>query len=157
VRPETFIQMLSVLEQKAQQKRKAGRPLKMGLPDRLLMTLQYWREYRTYFHIAQSWGVNESTAHRIIRAVEDTLIQSGRFSLPGKKTLHAADTQIEVIVIDVTETPSERPQKTTFVLLRQEKTSYPQSSGHRRPSYRSDSVYRTQQGQSARFPDFQAQ
>jgi len=50
VRPETFIQMLSVLEQKAQQKLKAGRPLKMSLPDRLLMTLQYWREYRTYFH-----------------------------------------------------------------------------------------------------------
>ncbi|HAJ64425.1 MAG TPA: hypothetical protein DCP31_38650, partial [Cyanobacteria bacterium UBA8543] len=26
------------------------------------MTLEYWREYRTYFHIGQSWGVTESTA-----------------------------------------------------------------------------------------------
>lgn len=111
VQPETFAQMLSLLEQKAQQKRKPGRPLKLSLPERLLMTLQYWREYRTYFHVGQSWGVNESTAYRIIRAVEDTLIQSGRFSLPGKQTLQAGETQIEAMVIDVTETPCERPEK----------------------------------------------
>jgi hypothetical protein len=37
------------------------------------MTLEYLREYRTYFHIGQSWGVNESTAYRIIRRIEDTL------------------------------------------------------------------------------------
>ncbi|MBW4608022.1 MAG: transposase family protein [Hassallia sp. WJT32-NPBG1] len=23
--------------------------------------MEYWREYRTYFYIGQSWGVNEST------------------------------------------------------------------------------------------------
>ncbi|WP_408605900.1 helix-turn-helix domain-containing protein [Mastigocladopsis repens] len=38
------------------------------------MTLEYWREYRTYFHIGQSWGVNESTAYRIIRKIEDILM-----------------------------------------------------------------------------------
>lgn len=38
------------------------------------------REYRTYFHIGQSWGVDESTAYRIIRKVEDTLIQSKAWS-----------------------------------------------------------------------------
>jgi hypothetical protein len=30
------------------------------------MTLEYWREYRTYFHLGNSWGVNESTAYRIV-------------------------------------------------------------------------------------------
>ncbi|NEO42783.1 MAG: transposase family protein [Moorea sp. SIO4A3] len=25
------------------------------------MTLEYLREYRSYFHIGQSWGLNEST------------------------------------------------------------------------------------------------
>ena len=43
--------------------------------------------------------------------MEDTLIQSGRFALPGKKKLHAADHEIEVLVVDVTETPVERPKK----------------------------------------------
>ncbi|MEH2211389.1 MAG: transposase family protein [Nostoc sp.] len=28
------------------------------MEDQLLMTLEYWREYRTYFHIGQSWGVS---------------------------------------------------------------------------------------------------
>lgn len=111
VPPETFGEMVRVLEDKAGRKRKSGRPSKLSVPDRLLMTLQYWREYRTYFHIGQSWGVNESTAHRIIRAVEDTLIQSSRFALPGKKQLYMAEHEIEVLVVDVTETTVERPKK----------------------------------------------
>ena len=75
------------------------------------MTLEYWREYRTYFHIRQSWEVNESTAYRIIRKIEDTLVGSRAFTLPGKKKLQKPDYQIEVVVVDVTETPIERPQK----------------------------------------------
>ena len=35
------------------------------------MALEYWREYRTYFHIGQSWGVNESTAYRIKGRLEN--------------------------------------------------------------------------------------
>jgi transposase len=92
-------------------KQKTGRPGKLSLEDQLLMTLEYLREYRTYFHIGQSWGVNESTAYRIIRRIEDTLIASRAFTLPGKKKLQAAQSQLEVIVVDVTETPIERPKK----------------------------------------------
>ena len=51
------------------------------------MSLEYWREYRTYFHIDQTWEVNESTVYRIIRKVEDELMKSGTFSLAGKKHL----------------------------------------------------------------------
>lgn len=83
----------------------------MSIEDQLLLTLEYWREYRTYFHIGQSWGVNESTAYRIIRKIEDILVGSRAFTLPGKKNLQKADYQIEVVVVDVTETPIERPQK----------------------------------------------
>jgi hypothetical protein len=75
------------------------------------MTLEYWREYRTYFHIGQSWGVNESTAYRIIRKIENILVTSRAFALPGKKQLQSPDYQIEVVVVDVTETPIERPKK----------------------------------------------
>lgn len=75
------------------------------------MTLEYLREYRTYFHIAQSWGVNESTAYRLIRKIEDCLMDSGAFSLPGKKKLLEPNHEIEVVVVDVTESPIERPKK----------------------------------------------
>ncbi|NEO51432.1 MAG: transposase family protein, partial [Moorea sp. SIO4A3] len=40
---------------------------KLSLENQVLMTLEYLREYRTYFHIGQHWGLNESTVYRIIR------------------------------------------------------------------------------------------
>ena len=49
------------------------------------MTLEYLREYRTYFHIGKSYGVSESYAYKIIKWVEDVLIKDGSFALPGKK------------------------------------------------------------------------
>lgn len=101
---------MSVLREVESQK-PPGRPSKLRVEDQLLMTLEYWREYRTDFHIGQSWGVNESTAYRIIRKIEDTLVNSRAFTLPGKKQLQKSDYQLEVVVIDVTETPIERPQK----------------------------------------------
>jgi hypothetical protein len=75
------------------------------------MTLEYWREYRTYFHLGQSWGVDESTAYRIIRKIEDTLTKSRAFTLPGKKRLANSDYQLQVVIVDVTESPIERPKK----------------------------------------------
>jgi len=111
VRPETFNQMLEVVRTLAQKKHKPGRPGKISMEDQLLMTLEYWREYRTYFHIGQSWGVNESTAYRIIRKIEDGLTESRAFTLPGKKKLCNNESQIKVVVVDVTESPIERPKK----------------------------------------------
>ncbi|MEH2455586.1 IS5 family transposase [Nostoc sp.] len=111
VHPQTFNQMTEVVRSLSKTKRKTGRPGKLSLEDQLLMTLEYWREYRTYFHLGQSWGVNESTAYRIIRKIEDILISSREFSLPGKKKLSGSNYQIEVVVVDVTESPIERPKK----------------------------------------------
>ena len=111
VKLETFKQMVEIVRQHEGQKKKTGRPGKISLEDQILMTLEYWREYRTYFHIGQSWGVTESTACRIIRKVEKSLSQARVFTLPGKKRLYQTDSSIDVVVIDVTETPIERPKK----------------------------------------------
>lgn len=104
--------MLVVLrrEEKAVRKR-GGRPPDLSLPDRLLLALEYLREYRTYFHIGQSYGVSESTAQRISQWVENTLIKDKRFHLPGKKALTKSDTVIEVVLVDAAESPVERPKK----------------------------------------------
>ena len=68
VQRETFDMMLKVIEKGL---RDFGRPPKLSRADQLLMTLMYWREYRTEFHIAQSYGVSEATVCRTIRKVAD--------------------------------------------------------------------------------------
>ena len=108
VQHETFKQMLAVIEKGL---RDFGRPPKLSRADQLLMTLTYWREYRAEFHIAQSYGVSEATVCRTIRKVEDALVRSKKFRLPGKKTLQASDTVFEVLLVDVSEQPIERPKK----------------------------------------------
>ena len=75
------------------------------------MALEYIREYRTYFHIATSYGISESVAYKIVRWVEDTLIKDPVFALPGRKALLKSDMGYEVLLIDASETPIERPKK----------------------------------------------
>ena len=108
VQRETFEAMLKVVEKGL---REFGRPPKLRRADQLLLTLMYWREYRTEFHIAQSYGVSEATVCRTIRKVEDALVGSKKFRLPGKKALQASDTIFAVVLVDVSEQPVERPQK----------------------------------------------
>ena len=108
VQRATFEQMLKAVEKGL---RNFGRPSKLSRADQLLMTLMYWREYRTEFHIAQSYGISEATVCRTIRKVENALVRSGKFRLPGKKAFQASDTMFEVILVDVSEQPIERPKK----------------------------------------------
>jgi|SRR5689334_12063813 len=108
VQREIFAEMLKVVEKGLPD---FGRPPKLSRADQLLMTLMYWREYRTEFHIAQSYGVSEATVCRTIRKVEDVLVRSKKFRLPGKKALQPSDTVFEVILLDVSEQPVERPKK----------------------------------------------
>jgi len=108
VKHETFNQMLMVLDRELPS---FGRPPKLSRADQLLMTLMYWREYRTQFHIAGSYGISEATVCRTINKVEDVLVRSGEFRLPGKKVLQPSDTIIEVVLVDVSEQPIERPKK----------------------------------------------
>lgn len=90
--------------------RRLGHPPKLSLADQLLMSLSYWREYRTLFHVGLSYGVSEPSASRIIRAVEDQLIQSGLFSL-SKKLPQGQGIDWEVVLVDATDIEIERPQK----------------------------------------------
>jgi Helix-turn-helix of DDE superfamily endonuclease len=108
----TFDVMITILSKAEDQlKAKGGKPNKLPIEERLLMALEYLREYRTYFHISRSYGLSESSCYRNIRWVEDTLIKDGTFSLPGRKALLKSDIEYEVVLIDATETPVERPKK----------------------------------------------
>jgi hypothetical protein len=112
VQPETFRRMVEVVSNHLRKKRRlSGRPTKLSVEDQVLLTLEYWREYRTFFHLAKSWGLHESSVCRTVRRVEDILTKSRAFKLPGKKVLQPSDHEIEFVVVDVAETPVERPKK----------------------------------------------
>jgi hypothetical protein len=112
VKRKTFDTMLEILKDaENKKKRRGGKPNNLDLEDRLLMALEYLREYRTYFHVAGSYGISESTCYRNIKWIEDTLIKNPTFSLPGKKALLKNSMEYEIILIDATETPIERPKK----------------------------------------------
>ena len=127
VKRNTFFLMHNEL-QKAHKikKAKGGRPNKLGLENMLLMTLEYLREYRTYAAIGASYGLSESNAYQSIRWVEDTLIKCNEFKLPGKKVLMQSDNTIEVVLIDVAESPIERPKKNNAYFI-PEKSKHIQS------------------------------
>jgi len=108
VEHQTFRQMVEVLESELPN---FGRPPKLSRADQLLLTLMYWREYRTQFHIAQAYDISESAVCRTIQKIENALINSGQFRLPGKKALQPSDMVIEIVVVDATEQPIERPKK----------------------------------------------
>ena len=57
VKRSTFDAMIDVLVAKEKERKaRGGKPNRLTIPDRLLMTLEYLREYRTYFHINANHG-----------------------------------------------------------------------------------------------------
>ena len=129
VKRATFENMVEILRKGyAGKHRRRGRTPKLSMEDLLLAALEYGREYRTYAHIAASYGIAESNIYRGIKWVEDTLIRDGTFSLPGRKAPLKSDMRYEVILVDATESPIERPKKAKTILFRKEKATYPKDT-----------------------------
>ena len=138
----TFDKMVGILcEENKKKKSKGGRKNKLSEENMLLMVLEYLREYRTYFHISQSYGVSESTAYKTVKWVEDTLIQHQDFALPGRKELLKSDMEYEVLVIDATETPLERPKKTKTILFRKEEETHTENTNNRGKGQQKDCMH----------------
>ena len=108
--------MVEIVKKAETSRKKTVKPPKLRIEDSFLMTLKYWREYRTYFHLGSSQGIDESTAERITRKIENILIPAPELRLPAKKRLMPNDCQQESVVIDVSETPVERAKKTKEIL-----------------------------------------
>jgi len=83
----------------------------------------YYREYRTFFHIGETYGLHESNVGKNIRRVETILSKSKKFELPGKKKLSGTNHQYEVIIVDATESPIERPKKNSTSIIQAKRRS----------------------------------
>ena len=114
VKRATYAKMVEILQSAYKTKhQRRGRIPKLSIEEMLLAALEYWREYRTYAHIAASYGVHESNIYRSIKWIETTLIKDGAFSLPGKRVLCDSAADYDVVLLGCTESPIERPKKTT--------------------------------------------
>ena len=118
VKIDTFEKMLEVLTLANKfKKRRGGKPNKLSLENQLLLFLEYYREYRTFFHIGKSFGVSESTAYRITNYVEKVLLSY--FKLPNRKEM--LNNLDDILLIDVTEIEIERPKKSKEITIQARK------------------------------------
>jgi len=122
----TFDKMVCILDESIKNRKTSkGRKKKLSIENMLLMTLEYIREYRTYFHVSQSYGVSESNTYKTVKWVEDTLIKHPEFALPGRKALLKSDIEYELVLIDATETPIERPKKSKSTFIQEKRKNIP--------------------------------
>jgi hypothetical protein len=118
VKKETFAKMLELLaEANKIKKQRGGKPNKLSLENQLLLFLEYYREYRTFFHIGKSFGVSEATAFRITNYVEIVLLSY--FKLPNRKEM--LNNLDDILLIDVTEVEIERPKKSKEIIIQARK------------------------------------
>ena len=101
VKKETFTTMCEVVNEVLSRETR-GRKSGLAVEDQVLLTLGYWREYRTMFHLGQDFGLHESNVSRVIRKVENILIKCGKFALPGKRQL-LEESGFSYTIVDVTE------------------------------------------------------
>jgi len=129
IKKQTFDLMMKILSFAYAIKHESGvKPDKVSLEDKLLIALNYWREYRTYAHLGVTYGYSESQICRIIKWCEDVLIKSGKFTVGGKRELLHINSE-HIILIDATESPIQRPKKKAEdVLFRKEKKTHYENS-----------------------------
>jgi hypothetical protein len=127
---------------------KGGPKTKLICREMMMMTLCYWREYRTYFHIGSDYGISESNCWKIVKWVEDTLIKCEKFHLPGKKALLEGTDRIRRInLTDGSDCQIERPKKTETVLYRQAQNALHKKSGSSKEQ--TDNMHGVRQRQNA--------
>ena len=112
IKKKTFDKMLEILNNSyIELHSQGGKNPKLSVLDKLIIMLDYYREYRSMENIAFDYGVVKSTICDSVKWVENTLIKDGTFSLLKKKKLQEDNIEVEVLLVDATECEIERPKK----------------------------------------------
>ena len=113
VRLDTFMLILKKIvkhieeEHEKNSLKKRGRKSSLCLKDMLLLTLYYLRHYMTFAQLGKDFGISESYACKIYHRISTILVKV----LDMKSRNELLNSNLETIVIDVTEQPIERPKK----------------------------------------------
>jgi hypothetical protein len=109
---KVFYEMLEVLRKKYAEEHSRGGRLGLPVELRLTLALEYWREYRSFRHMANDHQISKSKINETVLWVENVLSESEAFKLRDLKERFkpGEESAIEVILIDVEEQPIERPK-----------------------------------------------
>ena len=136
--PLLFLTLVELIQDYFSSRKYSGRPPLLSIEDQLLLTLMYYREYRTLFMIGMTYGLAESTTWQIIRKIEQILSTSPEFQELSKNKL-PIDNQEATYLVDATEIAIERPKtdQEFYYSGKKKKTYYEGSISHRSPKYES--------------------
>jgi hypothetical protein len=115
---EVFWDILGVLMRRYEDEHAAGGQPGMAVELRLTLSLEYWREYRTFRHMANCHQISKTEINRAVLWVENVLSESEEFALCDLKSRFSAaedeeetvEAEAEILLVDVTEQPIERPK-----------------------------------------------
>ena len=113
IRLETFMLLVQKLAQYLEEEcekhpvKKRGQKSSLCLEDKLLLTLDYMRHYATFARVGRQFGISESYACKLYHRVIHILLKV--LEMKSRKELLNRD--LDIVLIDVTEQPVERPKK----------------------------------------------
>ena len=109
---ELFEKMLKVLREEYAKDHAGGGAKGQPVELRLTLALEYWREYRTYEHMANDHQLPKSTINEMVQWVEWRLSDREEFQLKDLKERFkpGEENEVEIIIVDVEEQPVERPK-----------------------------------------------
>ncbi len=113
IRLETFMLLVNKITQHIEKKheknplKKRGKKSSICLEDMLLLTLYYLRHYMTFVQLGKDFGISESYTCKIFHRMTTILVNV----LDMKSRNELMNSDLEAIIIDVTEQPIERPKK----------------------------------------------
>jgi len=121
VKKSTFEKMVETVQSvQRKTKKKIGGPPRLCIEDQIIITLIYWRQYRTQEEVAVMYNVSQQTVGRCIKRIENYLIQNREFSLSEVK-------KEMLMIIDAVECPIERPKRKQKKYYSGKKTTYTES------------------------------
>jgi len=109
---KVFEKMLEVLKMKHAKEHARGGVEGLPVELRLTLALEYWREYRSFRHMANDHQISKTAIHNAVIWVENVLSESEEFKLQDLKERFkpGEESEIKVVMIDVEEQPIERPK-----------------------------------------------
>lgn len=101
-----------------------GKKATMGLENKLLLMLMYYREYHTCLSISEMFGISEGYANKIVHRISRLVIKA--LPLGRKRKIGSAD--LKAVLIDASEQNIERPQRKQRQYYSGKKNSHHQST-----------------------------
>ena len=143
IRKRTFVEMASVLQTaEAQRKARGGKPNHLTVATRLVMTLEYWREYRTYLHIGHSYGVSERRPIAIFAGAKTCSSGAERSHFRARKPFSPATESMRSSSSTRRKRPWSAPKKAAPPLFGQEKSPHAEDAARRGQGHRHDYLRR---------------